>query len=530
MSSSSLFNRRHQCRRMRIASQRLRTGQSFLAGQLFLLLSMALLCPGNKAFSQNTGDDPAFRCLDPDANVIVHINLPIILSKVSLDDIAAPISHIAHMDVKNLLQNIAQTGLDLKRSLYVSTTIRANYTDRYVSFILPLSDSGKFISFVQQKVPDLQIIPLPGKARSAGDKTIGVAWNDQLATITISLGTPTDSSYATQTAKRSMRLLEGYNNSFYTSDPTFRQLFSDGGDIHIMSAEDNPLSLFTKMFGKTGALSNIQSLIVLRKRSFTSLSFGTGRISGRNITVVPPDTIALYKALNTRPLNTDLVARIPGKMLGFANFHFDPAALISLLDQFHYRTMLDTSLAPLGLSVNDFAKAIKGDFMVAATMPANLAAPTSSNPPSKMPDFFYVVTINDPIALFNINNKLKLLKDSGAYTLKDNILVVSNTKQLADSYFSAERRNTGFVTDKMKKSPVGVVLNMGLISDFLRTTAPTESESHLHFLDTLKKIDRVSLSSGLLENNNEIETALDIELVDKSTNSLRAFLQLLNHP
>ncbi|HEY8972532.1 MAG TPA: hypothetical protein VIM64_25680, partial [Puia sp.] len=258
-----------------------------------------------------------------------------------------------------------------------------------------------------------------------------------------------------------------------------------------------------------------------------------GKITLRTTVMVPPDSAQIFSIFNTRPLNTDLITHLPGRaVLGMFNLHIAPAALNDLLDHYHTRHIVDSMMAHSGLTIDDFTKALKGDFLIAGMEPTE--KPDTGN---VKPNVFFVATIADMGAFMKIVGKLGLNTDSSGgmlgkmkagFTLRDNILVIG-PKGKTDAFFTTSNpANLSLVDDRVRNNAFSVVLDIkaisGLIAEANHGEPSKKTQQALHFLSAL---DRLTYAGGNYQNG-QSDYYFELKMTNSSENSLRSLFNLLH--
>jgi|GEM_PF-730939 len=538
------------------------------------------------AFSQTatgSGQNPLFRHIPPNARDVYHINLPVLTSKVSWEKLTGvlPGFQKASQNVKwlEILKDPGQAGIDVNRDIFFTlTNNEVMDSTGYTTIIAHLTDSGKFVSYLKQLMPGVRLFTIPGKGRSAGKDMAGFAWDNNLLVATIirpaisapgkasatssgasgpgahpSPAHPTlTSPIALKAARQSLAALHGFDRSFYTTDPVFTNGFSDDADLHIWAAQGAGMAMISKNLFHTKTSPPAPGSAKDKKQSnaLTAVRFDAGRITIHSTTVVSPDLAPVLAQFNGHPLNTDLLTRIPpGNILGMVNLHFDPAAILAVMDKFKVRAKFDSLLATKGLTLDDIQQAFKGDFLLAVVQPSQQPADSASTMErSKTPDIYFVTTLGNGQSLAKVAGRLGLLKGlankdsteanagapSGllgklktAFTLQDNILVISRNKTLTDSYFSnKEKRNTDFVTQAMKDNPSSIYLDFRSVAAFLKSMSAEPSEKDRQMIHILQSFDQLIFTIGALKDNKS-ESMVELKMTDPSENSLRSLYKLL---
>lgn len=469
----------------------------------------------------------------------------------------------------------------------------------FTTFILHLKDSAKWAAFLRQQTPGLRVRVHPGQIRTASKDKMGAAWNKDLAVIVEvhptshpsqtsnaaprSKTLPPSSSATQATAmarytalalQRSLAALTGFETSFYTSDPVFRTGFSDDADLHIWTPQGEGLSFLARQVTHSDPFAAIPGKRPAAAKSKTysliSLRFEPGRIILRSSAVLTPEDSDLLTKFGGRPLDTDLIAHLPkANILALVNLHFDPSVIAGVLDKYKYRTKVDSKLTAKGLALDTLLHIFKGDFLLAAIDPAHDQAASDSTPSRRQPSLFFVATIDDLSAYKKLTSQFGLLKDStdtgnpsapadssangtgsgdsavhkidwlsklkSAHTLRDHILVISDTKSRTDAFFNnTEKRNTDFVTEHMKDNPFSIWIDFKSVGDFLQHMnskggGPQEppSEKNRQLLHIFSALDQLIISGGAIHNG-QIETYIELKMTDPSENSLRSLFKLFH--
>jgi len=463
-----------------------------------------------------------------------------------------------------MLKDPSQAGVDINQDIFVAQSDKVTKLDStsFITILVHLTDSGKFGALIRSKEPGIRTFRLP-QGRAIGKDKIAVAYDNKLAAITIitpeskpvadgGKKVPNDKkaatiapsfNYALSAAKRSVAALQGFTTSIYTTDPEFMAGFSDDADFHMWAPQGAGLATLLKTTGKKNQGMS-DALTSHTKNSqlhvLTAVRFDAGKLSLRTTIALPPDSAAFIKKFNTRPLNTDLIARLPGKeLLGMVNMHFDLSVLTDMLDKFNVHKKIDSALSGQGFTTADIQKAFKGDFLIAAVAPTITPGDTTSA--AKAPAVYFVTTINDLGSFMKLASKLPLSKDSAsggkgmfgkmktAYTLKDNILVVSGNKQRTDSYFSnTSRRGTELVSDHVANSPVSIVVDIKAVTAFLKAEGGPTTGKGQQMLHVINALDRLTITGGRLVDGTKSETYIELKMADASENSLRSIFKLLH--
>ncbi|HWK02092.1 MAG TPA: DUF4836 family protein [Puia sp.] len=547
------------------------------------LLSSFLIAFVLTSFQGVAQDNPLFRHLPPDATSIFQINVPVLVSKLPLQELAqkmatAPKGKSDRMMA--MMQNPLATGINITQDFFIAETDKGSPDSLgYVTIIVHLADSAKFVAFLTRQEPGLRFFSYPNKGRAAGKDQYGAAWDKDIAVITIVKAPGTGDhmasskgataqpaapkkpapSHAALAAKKSFAALRGFDGSVYTTDPTFKDGFSDDADMHVWMQQGAGISRLMKAamhknpMGGSKDMMKAMAMSRPNTHSLIELRFETGKITVKSRTVYPPDTLAFIQKFGGKPLNTDLIASIPkGNLLGMINFHFDPAAFGDLLDKSHSRAKLDSMMASQGMTTNDIINALRGDLLVAAVSPADNPADSSTGKP-KQPSVYIALTINDMPSFMKLAGKMNLMKDpaaagSGAtgdstsadgnptlldkakmgYTLKNNILVISTSKLNADAWFgNTEKRSTDFIPGLVKDNPFSLMLDLKTVMSFVKSMdkGGSSDEKKKKIMQAMDQLDLFTLAGGAVKDG-RVESTFELKLTNTSENSLHTLIRM----
>jgi hypothetical protein len=546
------------------------------------LLPLCFLCPALRAQT-----DPILRHLPPDAGKVYRIDLASLLSKGNLSDFlnSLPDKPANSQPVIDIVKDPSAGGVDIHQPIFIATTSPSGLdSPTYTSIFIPLADSASFITGVNKFYPGIRIIHLTGKGRTAGKEKTGIAWNNQLAVITIvkppvSLAfnfqdsavamTPAPKKspspktrhpapvihYEVLAAKRSLAALRGYDHSFFLTDTIFQSGLSGQADFLAISLGGMQMpGMIKSMMSKTVNLSSLMDHSKKPGRyNITSLQFEPGKISISSKTFLKADEAAVVAKFDTRPLNADLIARFPpDRLLGVAALHFDPSVISDILAKYKSRAKVDSMLAKAGLTLDDVLGVFKGDFMLAALAPDKGMADTIA----KKPDFYFITTLNNPAALLKVVLKLKshqpppspddstagdqrmdttnliprrgmFARTSTAFSFQDNILVVGRNKQLTDGYFKMTAQgNNQLFSPRMQNNPFNLVVDIKVVKSFLHAITTDTAAKTQKLFTILDKFDRVITAGGAVDGN-WLKTDCEIDFNDKSKNSLQSLIELV---
>ncbi len=541
----------------------------------FLRLPLAILTMALIAKDSSAQDNPLFRHISPDANAVYHINLPAILSKVSLADMMARIPPAKHgngksEEIMQFLKDPNWTGVNINQDLLV-TASNPDFVDSpsYTTVILHLADSSKFRIGIRKEAHGLRITRHSDKSFSAYKDKMALVWNNELAVIVVVTpalksvmadaaamgkmegskkepGTAqksTTPNYGAMAIPRALAAFKGWDSSPIADDPEFKTAFGDNSDFQMYTAKTNYIKALGKLLPHALLGSMNLDGLNMYKHSISTVRFENGRIIMQSSAEMLPQVAADMEKFPAPPPNEAALAGLPkGQLLGFVNLRLNLGVIGYLLDRIGVRAKLDSALAQKQLSLDDFYRAFKGDLLIAVLAPGH----TDSFQRPK-PSFYSVISVGDPIALKKLSETLKTVKDSTGddstgrkatklgkikdnYTLKNNLLVFSDSKASAEGYFtSTEKRGNDALSDAIKDNPTYLWVDMQAIVNLLLGPAqpPDDgADKKTRMLNGLHVLDKMILKKGGLHDG-KVSSSFELSVTNKDQNVLKTIFDLI---
>lgn len=508
-----------------------------------------------------------FQHLPSNANTVVRVNLPVMTSKVDLPSL---LSHLPiKSDIGQLLKDPALAGIDLHQDAYITVSGTAADSATYTCIIFHLADSGQLTSFIKTHYSNVDFSPTKNHTRAIGqysetvdpsapdsvareESSIGFAWNDRLAVITllkVTIKNPNLNDlddlqdwYVGKAVGQSLATLQGYPRSSFTTNQTFITGFSDDADLTMWSTGSNNFMAMSKMmahlpgnYGKAAFAPQHHSI------SITHLRFENGRLLLTSAAILPADTAAVMQKLVSRPFSENLAAKLPrGSLLGMASMHLDPSVFIPFVKL--YQPQLDSMLHNKTPDVSRLINAFKGDFLVAAI------APQGDTGANAKPNIYFITTIKDRSAFLDVAHQIHLIRDSAAgamsdtgrsmlgklktsYAIHDSICVFSRSRDLADGYFTTTPHTPGLLSDDFRNNYLTLVIDIKAVLAFLQNSPKGNNQQPAkaqQMKAILGQFDRFTVTLGL-RHGNEMTSSFEIRLTDPSVNSLKLFSGFFMH-
>ena len=522
--------------------------------RLFLTASTLLLA--TIAYSQSP--NPLYQHLPPSANHIYSIRLGQVIAKGELAGLlgSIPMKDPNTAKIFAIVKDPASAGVDLNYEILVAETIATGIGADTLSFtqiLVPLTDTAKFrTTFANVMERGLHIYRLPGKGAPTYGGMAGVAWNAQLLVFTRVTGVSSNLNPASPglsgklADEKSLATLTGFSGTPWLTDQRFLTGFASDEDVHAWIFKMSLTPFMSKFIKQMKAMDTTMGGNALSEDylghwnqtphppSLMTFNFEKGRIVLRMTTYNTPEDAALLQRVFDQPLNKDLLARVPGEpLLGFSAVHFNPAALPDFLDKHHTLQMINSVLGKEGLSVNDLSAVFGGDILFAAVGDTTAITDTTK----KKVKMYFVATLGDPTKLMQLTAKLaaagnastdtakaaRMKKLADKMMIRDNLLVISGSHEMAQKYFdNSTRRPTDLLDGKrMQYAMVDLKAASALV-----TATMSNNPKALMAARILEKLDKIEIGSSLTDGN----TVVTFQIVtgDPSTNSLKTLVGLLH--
>jgi hypothetical protein len=494
------------------------------------------------AIAHSQSPNPLYQHLLPSASHIYSIRLGQIIAKGELTALlgSIPVKDSNAAKFINIINDPASAGIDLSHEILIAqTTPTGNGADTltFTQFLIPLTDSAKFRRVTVTAHNHFHRVP--GKGAAVSLAKLSIVWNDRFSVVT-----QVSAEKRELGLEKGLASLAGYPASPLLTDQRFLAGFASDDDMHAWAPKADFRNLFGKAIKKMLARDSsmhgnpfqdyANSDQTTHPPILTTFNFANGRIVFRLTTYNSPEDAALFRRGMDRPFNTDLLARLPGGLLlGYSAIHFNPTVFPEIMERHHTSHLIDSVLGKQGLSVNDLSAIFGGDILIAAVSDTTAIADTTK----KKVNMYFVATLGDPAKLMQLTAKLmaannsidtakaaKMKKLANRMVIRDNILVISSSKEMAQKYFDNPDRRPIIIPDN--KTPQYLTVDLKAVSTFLAASMSNNPKAMI-FARILEKLDKIEMTSGLSDSGNT-EVTFQIITGDPTTNSLKTLVSLLH--
>jgi len=511
-------------------------------------------------FASCTKSNTQGKLIPKEASFVLQLNGKSLASKLSWDEVKQnPLFKDANIDssmpsaMKQVLNNPDSAGIDATGD-FVFFVVKDS-TGNYVAFEGSIKNENQFKAFNKQFTENGTesekdgvnfISKAPLCIGYSKDKFVYVFDTPQMGqmdafskrmkqdSIDITIAKPRDIG---ATCKAIFALEE--SNSLAKNEK-FTTLMKESGDIRFwMNAEqlmagvmENPIMSMVDM-GK------------FYKGSITTaaVTFDNGKISFAAKSYMADDMIKIYKKYSGTKISEDMLKRIPGKdVVGLLAINFNPEIIREILKTIGLDGMANVQLTKIGFTLDDLIKSNKGDLLMAVSdltmkpdsMHYNFSDKDEVSVQEK-PVFKYVLatSVGDKDAFNKVMAVGKKFlpaqtddsnKAPFAYDNNGTYFTVADSKEDAAKFLAGTNTNFDFIS-KINGQAFGGYLNIQLMMKAFEAQAAKDSSAKVVYDASVKIWDNILMKGGDINGDNALTQSIEINLMDKSTNSLKQLNQ-----
>lgn len=486
-----------------------------------------------------------------DAGFVVEINSKSLSEKLPWKEISSTdwfnkaMSQQKDSFVKKIMQDPKESGIDISSSLYIFR--KNDGRNGYMAFEGSLTDKAAFEALnkkiTEEKNPDAKVESDGDLNYMMIDNGSVVTWNDK--NFVYLTGSPSKSSYSygetpavgfDTLRKIASDLFSMEEKNSLNSDDRFTSLMKEEGDIHFwMNSqymyEDEmigPMTMAKPLFEgnvATGTLNFENGKIVMSGKQYY----------GKELTEV-------LEKHNFGNASKDMVNRIPSQNVALAMVaNYPPEVIRDVLKVSRLDGMVNSFLGNMNITLDDVIKSIKGEMVISVSdfkmkeqqvvKPAFYQEDPSGMP--GMPDMNILIagSINDRASFDKVANVIstqfqgKPLPIPVNYKVENGWFAVSNSSQQVDQFLSGNGNQQAFA-DKISGHPYGMYIDIQKILSVMNSPSGQNMFGGMIMDASMKMWQDVVITAGEFKNGYMV-SEMEINLVDKETNSLKQLYQYL---
>lgn len=495
------------------------------------------------------------RFIPANAHAVLHINLSSLSSKLPWNEIKNnPLFKEANDTDSSWIQNIvdspAVSGIDRDKGIVFF--IQKENNGGYIAVEGNIKDGDAFQTFCNRITNNAALTESEGiNYISRFPACIG--WDNNRFVLIIDAPElqkmdelhrrmKTDSIDITDHQPRDLKatcksIFELEEKKSLAADEKFSAVMKEQGDLHVW--------INTEDFYKEVKLPGMLGLFNLEKFYKGSVltavaNFENGSIKINTHSYSNKELTKIFEKFSGGKVSEDMLKRIPGKDVAAALvINFKPEALMEIAKLLNLDGIVNGAAPMIGFNADDFIKAGKGDIvlglsdltMVNGSITANEAGmPFAVTRPVFNAVFGAAVADKnsfdkliaagkkaDP-SFFNTGDDMPL-----AYSYNGTYFALGNSQANTDAFINAAGNNGAFI-NTITGSPVGGYCNLQSFIKAFETVATKDSSSKTIYDASLKLWDNVLLKGGDF-GNGALNFTIEINMLDKSTNSLKQLNQ-----
>lgn len=491
-----------------------------------------------------------------DASMVIHFNGASLHSKLSWDEIKQSelfkkaYQEIKEEELKKILDNPESSGIDIKTDAYFFAKKQGK--GNYVGFTCEVKDEKALNSLVEKLNTENKPVKEGGLSVIKSDKGV-ITWSSSRL---VAIGN-SDGMHKGPMGKFGKRNMFSQGLSFpqdsllkfakeiydlekeksIASNDKFNALMKETGDVHFwINSGDlaNSLPEQAQMFSKASSLLN-------GNITAATLNFDNGKITVNSKSYFNNELAAIFKKHQAKNIDESMLKSITATdVAAVLAINYPPEGFKEFLSVLGVDGLLNLFLAQSNFSFDDFIKANKGDLLLAVTdfKVKNDALTFTRNDEddkkSKLnANVLFATSVNDKasfqklIGLFTTMMKdapVKALPTNFPYKLTDSWFVAGNDSMQVNS-FGTGSTNHPFIS-KISGHPVAGYVD---IQKLISVAAPgiKDSTSSVMAMESLKYWqDMVFYCDNY--SNDVMEGHMEINMVDKNTNSLKQLWNFTN--
>jgi hypothetical protein len=497
-----------------------------------------------------------------DAAVVMRINSASLGSKLSWNEIKSSewfklMTADAEEEMtpvqKSILENPENAGIDLNSDMYFFYEIKGKHG--YVVAQGQLSDPKKFETTLSS-LGERMKFKKDGDINSIGEDEACLTWDKSKFMFVGATPAPTADfgrRYDEDEEELSIDSLVKYAKGIYnlkqnasmSSDARFTSLLKEPGDMHILYNS----SAFTK--GAMGMLKMLKAGSLLEGNATgMALNFENGKISINSKSWYGKELGALMKKYQPSHFDAGMLKRIPSDNLaGFMAMNYPPEALKEFLKLLGVDGLVNGFTSQVGVSIDDFIKANKGDVLLAVSdfsvKERSISIPMGDGEPyvykSTGPDanILFATSVKDKAAFGKLVDAVRneIGKDEDAklgmkevkYAFNDNWFVLGNNQATVDGFAGGSNSSIAALASQVSGHPFGGFIDFQKIFPNIQLDGADGEEINAQmFSKAAEAWDNMIFYGGEMKDG-ATTGHFEINLKDKSTNSLKQLYTFFNN-
>ncbi|MEM6966156.1 MAG: DUF4836 family protein [Bacteroidota bacterium] len=424
-------------------------------------------------------------------------------------------------NIVSILKDPSQSGVDLNAKMYFVQDMNINNPENSVNALLmSLKDKAAFEKMVSSEA---QVASGEGFQYIQPNKNNLVAWNDELGVVGMSPSSRADIQASVAEFFATTKETSVVNNE------DLQKCLSKKSDVVSWFSSNSLAELAKGDMGMAMAFVGLTAEMLENNFAHSYMDFGKGEITGDSKYWINEKMADEFRHIFKDEVKTNFAQYLPEQDLAFAfSGALDIKGIKMILEKRQMAGLADMNLREFGLSVDELAKTFDGDFMVSGYREEG----------SDIPNMMTVLKINDKAnfqKILDLGEEYEMISKAGdgVYNLSPlpmggttagvqpqlyfdgKVAFMSSNTKAVSAIQSGDWGKSGLVGSEVKD-----VINENLMGAFI------------NFATIGKLMDSSGLNFDAMENAymsmDRDEAAYQVNMKDKSQNSLKSIFELLN--
>ena len=494
------------------------------------------------------------RYIPANASIIVHVNAGSLSEKLPWEEVKqneffrrmSADTSLSSM-AKSALDNPENTGIDTKKDMVFFVV--NDSSGAYVAFEGSVKDAAKFKAYNTASIQNASASQKDGIEYISNnemtvswdkDKFIVVAdapessmkypenpWMDSaFKQLNIDSVKQSPAKIARNVLLTATQLHKLEADKSLGENERFGELVTGKGDMHFYM---NLEGLGNVDGGMPG-----MSMLNLSKLTEGAVATGTadfedGKIAMDLMFYANKEMTSFWKKYAGNKINEDMLQRLPAKDVAvFMALNFKPEGLKEFLKILGLEGFVSLGAPTLGFSLDEFLKANKGDLVFSVS---DLAQDSSGE---QKANIFFAASVNDKPSFDKLvaagkkfgGQITSQIKTPLFFNYNEQYFSMGNNQQAVNSFVSKADNSRLEYYKKIATGPIAGYVDLQYIFRSMQANANQDSLAKAALVASSKMWDNILISGGAFKNNG-LSQHLEINLVDKSTNSLKQLNQYM---
>lgn len=517
---------------------------------------MITACGGGKKADISVPKDAAF---------VMHINAGSLGSKLSWSEIKNSdwFKMMVENDAgkeemtplqKSILENPENSGIDLKSDFYISYQVQGNHG--YIVAQGKLSDAKKFDSVLTGLSKEIKVKKDGSISYFGKDGKDLMSWTTDKFMLIQTTPAPGQlgrrrydsdekaESFNTDSVLKYAKSIYNLKQSASISgDSRFSSLLSEQGDMHLLynsnALMQGPMQMLELLSNASLLKDNATGMVV---------NFENGKVSVNSKSWYGKELREFMTKYKPGNFDAEMLKRVPSQNLAAVMaMNYPPEGLKEFLKLLGVDGMLNGAMGNVGLSIDDFVKANKGDILFAVSdfsvkekevsIPMSEGKPMTYKTTGPDANILFATSVKDKAAFAKlidaVRNQMGGEEDAVMgmakvkYSFNDNWFVLGNNQTTVDGFAGGSNSSVAALTSQISGHPMGGFIDFQKILPNIQPGGDEDMNTTM-IARAAQTWENMIFYGGEMKDD-AMTGHFEINLKDKSTNSLKQMYTFISN-